>query len=71
MSTIKDVAQLAGVSYATVSRILSHDETFSASIATKERVWEAARSLSYTPRVQAKKKLVFLVKTLLLSKNIK
>lgn len=56
MSTIKDVAQLAGVSYATVSRILSHDETFSASIATKERVWEAARSLSYTPRVQAKKK---------------
>lgn len=58
LSTIKDVAALAEVSYATVSRILSQDKTFSVSAATKEKVWKAARSLNYTPRVQGKKATV-------------
>lgn len=47
MATIKDIAAEAGVSPAAVSRILNNDATLSASMETKQRVWEAAKRLHY------------------------
>jgi LacI family transcriptional regulator len=47
MATIKDIAAEAGVSPAAVSRILNQDATLSASMETKQRVWEAAKKLQY------------------------
>ena len=37
MATIKDIATKAGVSIATVSRVLNHDETLNAQEETKQR----------------------------------
>lgn len=48
MPTIKDIAKLANVSPATVSRVLNHDETISVTAKTKKRIFEAAEKLSYT-----------------------
>jgi LacI family transcriptional regulator len=50
MATIKDVAREAGLSIATVSRVLNHDPTLSVSEETRERVFEAARRLRYQSR---------------------
>lgn len=47
MATIKDIAQMAGVSPATVSRILNHDATLSTSLETKQRVIASAKKLNY------------------------
>lgn len=47
MATIKDIAQKAGVSNATVSRVLNYDNTLSVSDKTKRKVFEAAEELSY------------------------
>ncbi|KIR03200.1 Galactose operon repressor, GalR-LacI family of transcriptional regulator [Lachnospiraceae bacterium TWA4] len=47
MATIKDIAKLAGVSPAAVSRILNNDPTLSTSLETKQRVIEVAKSLNY------------------------
>lgn len=47
MATIKDIAQIAGVSIATVSRVLNYDTTLSVSDETKKRIFEAAEELSY------------------------
>ena len=47
MATIKDIAQLAGVSIATVSRVLNYDMTLSVSDETKKKIFEAAEELSY------------------------
>lgn len=54
MATIKDIAELAGVSVTTVSRILNFDETLNVQEQTKKRVFEAADSLEY--QVKSKKK---------------
>ena len=40
MATIKDIAAKAGVSIATVSRVLNHDETLNAQEETKKRIFE-------------------------------
>ncbi|GBG95657.1 LacI family transcriptional regulator [Ligilactobacillus salitolerans] len=48
MATIKDVADLAKVSAATVSRVLNHDQTMSVGQKTKARVFQAAQQLNYT-----------------------
>src|SRR4051794_37239528 len=47
MATIKDIAQIAGVSIATVSRVLNYDTTLSVSDETKKRIFEVAEDLSY------------------------
>ncbi|MFD1672670.1 LacI family DNA-binding transcriptional regulator [Agrilactobacillus yilanensis] len=47
MATIKDIAQLAEVSIATVSRILNFDETLSVTEETRQRVLQAAEQLHY------------------------
>ncbi|MGF7507627.1 LacI family DNA-binding transcriptional regulator [Enterococcus faecium] len=48
MATIKDIAQLAGVSPATVSRVLNYDPDLSVGLATKQKIFEAAERLNYT-----------------------
>lgn len=47
MATIKDIAEKAGVSIATVSRVLNYDDSLSVSDETKRKVFEAAEDLSY------------------------
>lgn len=47
MSTIREVARRAGVSIATVSRILNNDEYFGVTAETKRRVLEAVKELNY------------------------
>lgn len=56
MATIKDIAAKAGVSIATVSRVLNHDETLNAQDETKKRIFEIAEELEYEPRIQKKRK---------------
>ncbi len=48
MSTIRDVAKLANVSTATVSRIIHNDTKYKITDTTRQRVWEAIRALDYT-----------------------
>lgn len=47
MATIKDIAKLAGVSPASVSRILNNDPTLSVPMQTKQKVFDAAKQLGY------------------------
>lgn len=47
MSTIRDVAALAKVSPATVSRVLNHDTKYKMTDETIERVWKAVAELNY------------------------
>ncbi len=54
MATIKQIAQMAGVSPATVSRLLSGDPNLSVSPQTRERVRCAADRLGYQPRRPAR-----------------
>ena len=46
MATIKDVAELANVSSATVSRILNNDKTLSVPEETRQAVFNAAKELN-------------------------
>ncbi|WP_042357198.1 LacI family DNA-binding transcriptional regulator [Bacillus rubiinfantis] len=55
MATIKDIAKKAGVSIATVSRVLNYDATLSVSDETKKRIFEAAEELDYKKKVPARK----------------
>lgn len=50
MATIKDIAQKANVSPATVSRILNQDESLSVADKTRERVLKIAEELNYTKK---------------------
>lgn len=54
MATIKDIAEKAGVSSATVSRVLNYDASLSVADETKKRVFEAAEELSYRKRSSKK-----------------
>ena len=47
MSTIRDVAALAGVSISTVSRVMNKDETYKITDETRDRVWKAIVDLNY------------------------
>ena len=52
MATIKDISKMAGVSPATVSRVLNHDETINVSIETRKKIFEVAETLSYTKHIK-------------------
>jgi LacI family transcriptional regulator len=54
LSTIKDIAEKAGVSIATVSRVLNYDATLSVSAETKKKIFEVAELLSYEKRTTRK-----------------
>ena len=47
MSTIREVAALAGVSIATVSRVINNDTTYKMTDETRDRVWRAILELDY------------------------
>lgn len=47
MATLKEIAELSGVSIASVSRVLNQDETFKISEETKLKILQAAESLQY------------------------
>lgn len=48
MATLKDIASLAEVSIATVSRVLNQDESLSVTEETRHRILTAADELGYT-----------------------
>lgn len=48
MATIKDIAEKAGVSSATVSRVLNYDQSLSVSETTRERIFKTAETLNYS-----------------------
>ena len=50
MSTIKEIAQRAGVSAAAVSRILNYDPTLKVAEQTRQRVFDEAKKLGYVKR---------------------
>ena len=56
MATIKEIAELAGVSLTTVSRVLNYDETLNVQDETRKRVFEAAEQLEYTIKGKKKRK---------------
>lgn len=56
MATIKEIAEMAGVSAATVSRVLNFDDTLNVQDETKQRVFEAAERLEYQVRSKKKSK---------------
>lgn len=66
MATIKDIARLAEVSPATVSRVLNHDQSMSVATTTKERIFQVAHQLNYqkstthSPKTTAKKTLAII-----------
>ena len=47
MATLKEIAGLAGVSSATVSRVLNQDPSLSVTEETRKRVLETAKELGY------------------------
>jgi len=47
MATLKDIADKAGVSTATVSRVLNYDKTLSVGEETRKRIFRVAESLNY------------------------
>ncbi len=55
LSTLRDVAKIAGVSISTASRTLSGDRSRPVALGTQERVWEAVRVLDYQPNDAARR----------------
>ena len=51
MATIKQVAEKAGVSPATVSRVLNYDESISVNEETRQTIFAAAEELGYKKKV--------------------
>lgn len=59
MATIKDIALSAGVSPATVSRILNNDNTLNVSPETRQKVLDIAHSLKYKKKTRTSNKSAF------------
>ncbi len=56
MATIRDIADAAKVSPATVSRVLNHDPAISVTVETKLRIFEIAEQFEYVPVKKRKAK---------------
>lgn len=56
MATIKEIAEKAGVSIATVSRVLNYDETLNVQDETRKRIFEVAEQLDYQVKDKKKRK---------------
>jgi LacI family transcriptional regulator len=54
VSTLSDVAALAGVSVSAVSRVLSNAPSSRVSRSTRQRIEDAARELDYHPNFAAR-----------------
>ena len=52
MANIRDVAELAGVSPATVSRVLNNNQTYKITDETRQNVLRAVTKLGYTPLIK-------------------
>ena len=52
--SLKEIAQIVGVSPSTVSRVLNNTVSTCASPELKEKIWEAARALNYIPDINAR-----------------
>lgn len=52
--TLKDIAQKAGISISTVSRIINNDTSKKASQETTDKVWEIVKELGYIPNQNAR-----------------
>lgn len=52
--TLKDIAEKAGVSISTVSRVINNDQNKPASEETAERVWTLVREMGYVPNYHAR-----------------
>lgn len=59
MATIKDIAKIANVSTAAVSRILNMDETLNVSPETRQKVLDTAQKLNYVKRNRPAVKAAF------------
>lgn len=59
MATIKDIAVSAGVSSATVSRILNNDNTLNVSPETRQKVLDTAHALNYKKKSRASGKSIY------------
>lgn len=55
MATLKDIADIVGVSVPTVSKILNNKSQKCASEKTQDQVWQAVRDIGYTPNIHARK----------------
>jgi LacI family transcriptional regulator len=66
--TIKDIAARAGVSIATVSRVLNYDETLNVSEATKKKIFEVAEELDYVKLRKRKSKKTDSVKVAIIDR---
>jgi len=62
MSTIREVAAHAGVSPATVSRVINHDTRYKMTDETRERVWQAVAELNYKAPVSSQEQMNFVKK---------
>ena len=56
MATIKDIANIVGVSPSTISRVLNFDDTLNVLEETKARIFEVANELNYVSVRNRKKK---------------
>ena len=52
--TLKEIAQKAGVSVSTVSRVINNNNSKAASKEVQERIWQIVRETGYTPNLSAK-----------------